>query len=149
MCKIYPAQHCKRWKCPSIDLTCALQVELCYKANKRHIAFFVNSNLCAMNVVLKHLCVFVGPLPVRPRRGKVVLLVLVVVVLLVRTVRSDSEYCPNIHFRCFTDPHNHTYSESSRQVLSTDAPVMTMTKTHAKTKTMTQIELSRRKSSCI
>ena len=29
------------------------------------------------------------------------------------------------HFRCFTDPHNHTYSESSWHELSTDAPVMT------------------------
>ena len=84
---------------------------------------------------------FVGPLPVRPRRGKVV----VVVLLVVRTVRSNSENCPNIHFPCFTDPHNHTYSESSRHVLSTDAPVTTMTKTHAKTKTKTKTELSRRR----
>ena len=46
---------------------------------------------------------FVGPLPVRPRRGKVVLgLVLVV---LVGAVRSNSENCPNIHFLRFTDPH--------------------------------------------
>ena len=82
--------------------------------------------------------VIVGPLPVRPRRGKVL-----VVVVLVRTVRSNSENCPNIHFPCFTDPHNHTYSESSRHVLSTDAPVTTMTKTHAKTKTKTKTELSR------
>ena len=39
---------------------------------------------------------------VRPRRGKVVLVVLVV---LVGAVRSNSENCPIIHFRCFTDPH--------------------------------------------
>ena len=44
----------------------------------------------------------VGPLPVRPRRGKVVL-GLVVVVL--GAVRSNSENCPNIHFLRFTDPH--------------------------------------------
>ena len=80
-------------------------------------------------------------LPVRPKRGKVV----VFVVLLLGTVRYESKYRPIIHFRCFTDPHNHTYSESSRQVLSTDAPVMTMTKTHAKTKTKTKTELSRRR----
>ena len=42
------------------------------------------------------------------------------------------------HFRCFTDPHNHTYSESSWHEVSTDAPVMTMTKTHTKTKTKTK-----------
>ena len=44
---------------------------------------------------------------VRPRRGKVVLvlLVLVVVVVLVGAVRSNSENCPIIHFRRFTDPH--------------------------------------------
>ena len=35
----------------------------------------------------------------------------------------------------FTDPYNHTYSESSW--LSTDAPVMSMKNTHAETKTMT------------
>ena len=64
--------------------------------------------------------IFVGPAVVRPRRGKVV--VVVVVVLVFRTVRSNSENCPNIHFPCFTDPHNHTYSESSRHVLSTDPP---------------------------
>ena len=42
---------------------------------------------------------FVGPLPVRPRRGKVVL------VLGLGAVRSNSENCPNIHFLRFTDPH--------------------------------------------
>ena len=52
-------------------------------------------------------------------------------------------------FQCFTEPHNHTYSESSWHILSPDAPVMTMKKTHAKTKTKTKTELSRRKSSCI
>ena len=42
---------------------------------------------------------------------------------------------------CFTDPYNHTYSESSWHVLSTDAPGMTMTKTNTKTKTMTKTKL--------
>ena len=45
---------------------------------------------------------------VRPRRGKVVLVLLVLVlvlVVLVGAVRSNSENCPNIHFRRFTDPH--------------------------------------------
>ena len=30
-----------------------------YPADKRHIPFFVNRNICAMNVILKHLCIFV------------------------------------------------------------------------------------------
>ena len=42
---------------------------------------------------------------VRPRRGKVVLVLLVLVVVLVGAVRSNSENCPIIHFRFFTDPH--------------------------------------------
>ena len=45
---------------------------------------------------------------VRPRRGKVVLvlvLVVLVLVVLVGAIRSNSENCPIIHFRCFTDPH--------------------------------------------
>ena len=37
---------------------------------------------------------------VRPRRGKVVVLV----VLVVGAVRSNSGNCPKIHFQCFTDP---------------------------------------------
>ena len=40
---------------------------------------------------------------VRPRRGKVVLLLVVLAVL--GAVRSNSENCLNIHFRRFTDPH--------------------------------------------
>ena len=31
---------------------------------------------------------------------------------------SEFQLCPIIHFRCFTDPQNHTYSESSWHVLS-------------------------------
>ena len=29
------------------------------KEDKRHIPFFVNRNICAMNVILKYLCIFV------------------------------------------------------------------------------------------
>ena len=115
------ARKC-RW-CSSISSTTPLKVEL---------SWLKKMVLSLLKVII------VGPLwRVRPRRGKVVVLVVL------RTVRSNSENCPNIHFPCFTDPHNHTYSESSRHVLSTDAPVTTMTKTHAKTKTKT--ELSRRR----
>ena len=39
-------------------------------------------------------CIWRTPV-VQPRTGKVI-----------GTVRSDSEFCPNIYFRCFTDPHN-------------------------------------------
>ena len=46
-------------------------------------------------------------LPVRPKRGKVVVVVLLLLLLL-GTVRYESKYRPIIHFRCFTDPHNHT-----------------------------------------
>ena len=67
---------------------------------------------------------FVGPLSVRPRRG--------FFQSCCWDVRSEFEYCPIIHFLCFTDPYNHIYSESSWHVLSTDAPVMTMKKTHTK-----------------
>ena len=43
--------------------------------------------------------IFVGPLwRVRPRIPNLVVLVVV------RTVRSEIEYCTFIHFRCFTDP---------------------------------------------
>ena len=70
------------------------------------------------NIVL---CLFVGPLSVRPRsrRGYLSLVVML---------------GPIIHFWCFsfTDPYHQTYSESLWHVLS---PMMTMTKTHAKTKT--------------
>ena len=45
---------------------------------------------------------------------------------------------PIIHFRCSADPHNHTYSESSWHVLSTDAPAKTKTNTNTKTKTKTK-----------